>query len=218
MTDFNPPPIVPTVTRITTVPDAERCLVCGSSMTRDYVGEFDCDACVCHFHAHHLERARRTADARVTEAVRGLKRVIERDRSAVAAGVSGLLEVLKGYDWLTEGRGPFVCNDDQWHKEIAAAAVAIREAVKSLQKIGADLSDSPTDPEEIALARRTADARVAEVEKPWREALEFIVTGYPCISELVGRPVGEDDMPCTCARCYAEIKLRALLAAAQGGA
>ena len=66
------------------------------------------------------------------------------------------------------------------------------------------------DPDDIA----TREAAIAEARRPWREALESIATGYPCIAMLIGRPIGEDDEPCTCARCHAEAKLRDLLAKA----
>ena len=93
----------------------------------------------------------------IAEAVKPYKLVIERDRTAVASAVSHLLEVIRGYHWLTEGRGPYAYDDNRWHQEIARAFEAIREAAKPLQIIGGDMSNSPTAQDEVARARALLD-------------------------------------------------------------
>lgn len=88
--------------------------------------------------------------------IKRLQAIIERDRTEVSKGVVAMRNVLQGREWLTEGRGPYEWNDDNWYKEFAAASDEMYEALKPLEKIAADLSDSPKTQIEVDAARRAA--------------------------------------------------------------
>jgi len=95
----------------------------------------------------------------------GMKLVIERDRTMVCDGVTALRKILREREWLGEGRGPYEWDDDRWHDEFNATAEEIREAIAGLEKIAADLSNSPTTWEEVQKARSALAAPDAPSEK-----------------------------------------------------
>jgi len=79
--------------------------------------------------------------------------ILERERTLVAEGVTAIKEAVQGREWLTEGRGPYEWNDDNWHKEFAAAAQEILAAIEPLVKVAADWSNCPQTSEEVNAAR-----------------------------------------------------------------
>lgn len=95
------------------------------------------------------EEERKELQARITE----LEAVIERDRTDVCDGVNVLKKVVQQREWLGEGRGPYEWDDDRWHAEFKATAAEIRGALSGLEKIAADLSNSPKTHEAVLLAR-----------------------------------------------------------------
>jgi hypothetical protein len=95
---------------------------------------------------------------------------LERDRTAVAAGVSGVLREMASYSWLKEGRGSYAYDDETWHAEFADAMAAVEAALEPLRAIAADWSDCPTNPEDIAAARAT-DPRLAAAQAEGREQM-----------------------------------------------
>jgi len=119
----------------------------------DYVfGCFDC----------HAEVYRPETTCETPQDIKRLEAIIERDRTQVAEGVTAIRDVLEGRDWLTEGRGPYEWNDDNWHKEFAYAAEEIRKAVEPLEKIAGDLSNCTKKWEEIQAARVESPSTAAD--------------------------------------------------------
>lgn len=82
-----------------------------------------------------------------------LQAVIERDRTKFSEVVTAIRHAVEHRDWLTEGRGPYEWNDDNWHKEFAAAGKEILGILEPLGKIAEDLSDSPKTHDEVLAAR-----------------------------------------------------------------
>jgi hypothetical protein len=93
-----------------------------------------------------------------------LGKQLEHDRSLVADCVTAASEAVKCRDWLTEGRGPYEWNDDNWHKEFAAAAREYLAAIEPMRKVAADWTGCPMKPEEVADARINWQARAADVK------------------------------------------------------
>lgn len=78
---------------------------------------------------------------------------MESDRTHVAAGVTAIAKAVEERHWLTEGRGPYEWNDDNWHDEFKSAAIEILDALKPLRKIAANWTDCPQTTEQVAQAR-----------------------------------------------------------------
>lgn len=91
-----------------------------------------------------------------------LKLVIERDRSLVCDGVNVLKSILRSREWLGEGRGCYEWDDDRWHDEFKATATEIRTAIEGMEKIAADLSNSPTNWDDVQKARAEREAKLRE--------------------------------------------------------
>jgi hypothetical protein len=98
-------------------------------------------------------------DAEPAEAGKGevqrLRHVLERDRTAVADGLSAIKSAIGGRAWLRESRGSYRYDDERWKSEFGAALDEIEAALEPLRKVAGDWSDCPTAPVEIAHARRT---------------------------------------------------------------
>lgn len=103
-------------------------------------------------------------DPRILE----LSQQLEYDRTQVADCLSKANKAIDGRYWLTEGRGPYEWNDDNWHKEFFAAAVEIKTALAPLTKIASSWKDCPQTGEEVAQARIDLKARLAFVEDQLR--------------------------------------------------
>lgn len=88
--------------------------------------------------------------------IAALRRMLERDRSAVALGINALNAALDSRRWLSEGRGSYAWNDDRYQSEFGEAINEIDAALRPLRAIAADWSGCPTDPAEIAAARAPA--------------------------------------------------------------
>ena len=91
--------------------------------------------------------------AAVAEERERLEAVIERERTAIAEGVTGLKKAVREREWLGEGRGPYEWDDDRWHDEFNAAAREILAALEPLERIAADMSNSPKTQELVDKAR-----------------------------------------------------------------
>jgi len=78
---------------------------------------------------------------------------LEHDRTLVADCVTAATKAVQMRDWLTEGRGPYEWNDDNWHKEFYAAATEFLTAIEPMRKVAADWSGCPKDAEAVAKAR-----------------------------------------------------------------
>ena len=90
---------------------------------------------------------------------------LEADRTAVAMCMTVANRAIDQKHWLTEGRGPYEWNDDNWHKEFYAAAVEIKESISPLTKIAANWRGCPQTTEEVAQARVDLKAALAERTK-----------------------------------------------------
>lgn len=86
---------------------------------------------------------------------------LEFDRTAVAAGITAIKKTVDGRYWLTEGRGPYEWNDDNWHKEFRYAALEILAAVEPLATIAANWKGCPQTTDEVAKARIDLKERIA---------------------------------------------------------
>lgn len=94
--------------------------------------------------------------------IKRLRRVIERDRSAVARVIEAINRELAGREWVREGRGPYEWDDDRYREEFGEALKGIRRAMEPLREVAQDMSDSPTDTEEVRAARSSlrSDGRI----------------------------------------------------------
>lgn len=82
-----------------------------------------------------------------------LQAIIERDRSTVANGISGVRNAINRRAWLRDGRGSYAYDDDRWKDEFGAAITEIEDALFPLVLVAANRSDSPITAEEIMAAR-----------------------------------------------------------------
>jgi hypothetical protein len=117
----------------------------------------------------------------------------ERDRSRVAETVAALTAVLRGCEWLCEGRGPYDRDDERYQQEFGRAHAALTEALDPLRRIAADWSDCPPTHLEIAEARKLnaelraerdavrAQLKVAEQELDRLREHRFPIMGGPSI-------------------------------------
>lgn len=72
------------------------------------------------------------AAATGTAEVERLKDVLHRDQTGMAHALAEVVEVVKGFRWVTEGRGPYTWDDDEYRKEMG----------RMLDKIGGLASDA----------------------------------------------------------------------------
>lgn len=126
---------------------------------------------------------------------------LERDRSAVAEGVTALKKAIASRAWLREaGRGSYAYNDTRYQAEFGEALDEIKTAMAPLASIAADWSGCPLSPEAIAAAR----APVPTAEGPywlvwsnehsawWRAGC----AGYCSVIEGAGRYTLKDALDC----------------------
>ena len=117
-----------------------------------------------------------------------LKRVIEHDRSIVASAVTAIKNELHSYSWLIEGRGSYEWDDDRWHKEFGTACEALRNALEPLVILAGDLSNSPTDPEEIRKARTPATPAAEPSDRERAKIIaDWFYMGHHAHRELIER-------------------------------
>ena len=105
----------------------------------------------------------RATVAHLTAELAAVGQQLEFDRTAVADCMTAANMAIDMRHWLTEGRGPYEWNDDNWHKEFYAAALEVKAALEPLTKIAANWKDCPQTTEEVAKARidLTADLTAA---------------------------------------------------------
>jgi hypothetical protein len=82
-----------------------------------------------------------------------LKRVIERDRTAVAMACASIRQALVAREWMREGRGSYSWDDDRWMAEFGVALDEIYLSLAQLRAIASDLTDSPVTQTEVDAAR-----------------------------------------------------------------
>ena len=126
-------------------------IACGAHFGRsyeDHVWDLTCAECQKRL---DLIASVLAADPRRT-ALAEAQAALERDRSAVAKYALELRKALNSREWLKEGRGPYEWDDDNWHKEFAAAWQEFSKALEPLEKIGADFTNCPKTSAEAALA------------------------------------------------------------------
>lgn len=93
----------------------------------------------------------------VTNEIRRLKCVIERDRSTVAMAVTAIRKAIDSREHLRDpGRGPFAWDDEQYQREFGDALDEISVPVDALRKIAHDWSDALPTSEAIYQARLAA--------------------------------------------------------------
>lgn len=96
--------------------------------------------------------------------VERLEAVIEADRSKMADIVTAVKQALDSRFWLTEGRGSYEWDDDRYRTEFRDAAIALLAALKPLEALAADLTNSPSTSKAVLQARMDKDKRIAELE------------------------------------------------------
>lgn len=122
------------------------------------------------------EREKNTADSLRTQLAAAQQKIteigeqLEFDRTKVAESMTAANKAVDGRHWLTEGRGPYEWNDDNWHKEFAAAAVEIKAALEPLTKIAANWANCPMKGEEVALARIDLKAKLSAAQAEAKQA------------------------------------------------
>ena len=121
---------------------------------RDDIGHYKYSDVAYGWKAWQAAYARGAADG--TEK---LELVIERDRTRVCDGVNALLKILREREWLGESRGPYEWDDDRWHEEFRATSAEIKAAVTDMQRIAADLSNSPKSWDKVQQVREAIRAR-----------------------------------------------------------
>jgi len=97
-----------------------------------------------------------TLESQLAEAKRKIIELgeqLEFDRSAVADCVTAANKAVDMRHWLTEGRGPYEWNDDNWHDEFRQAAIEIKQAIAPMTAIAANWKDCPMKADEVAQAR-----------------------------------------------------------------
>ncbi|MDR6218604.1 hypothetical protein [Deinococcus soli (ex Cha et al. 2016)] len=103
-----------------------------------------------------------------------LSRVLERDRTRVADGVSAAQRVLDGYSWLAEGRGPYAHDDAHYQQEFASAMRELSAALEPLRRVGADWSDCPAAWADVQAARRSVPALPLDHARDVAEAVSVL--------------------------------------------
>ena len=121
--------------------------------------------------------------AEIEKRVSEMGQQMEFDRTAIADCMTKALKAVDGRHWLTEGRGPYEWDDENWHKEFYAAAIEIREALAPLAKIAANWKDCPRTNTEIAQARIDLKGRIAELERELGEARNEIERLQGCLTD-----------------------------------
>lgn len=81
--------------------------------------------------------------------------ILERERSAMADGVTAVKKAIRGREWLRLGRGSYEYDDDRWKDEFGAVLDGIMQALRPLEVIAGDLSGCRNmTAEEVAAARQ----------------------------------------------------------------
>ncbi len=110
---------------------------------------------------HHLEKMERmntTIKEQAAEIAR-LRRVIEHDRSLVAAVMTRFRYQSSRWGWLIEGRGSYAYDDDRYRREFSSAMNAMESEIEPLRRLSGDWSDCPETSEEIREARAALAAK-----------------------------------------------------------
>lgn len=108
--------------------------------------------------------------------IQALGEQLEHDRSLVADCITKATKAVNSRDWLTEGRGPYEWDDDNWHSEFAAAAKEYIDAVEPMRKVAADWSGCPMDAKAVAAARIDLKATILRMKS---ESLPAAVASQP---------------------------------------
>ena len=111
--------------------------------------------------------------AKSQELVTAIGEQLEADRTEVAMCMTTANRAIDQRHWLTEGRGSYEWDDDNWHKEFYAAAVEIKEALSPLTKIAANWKGCPQTSEQIAQARVDLKAALADANDRNKQAESF---------------------------------------------
>ena len=99
--------------------------------------------------------------ARLSESEAEVERVralINRDRTGLAAAIDAMVKEAIGRLWVTEGRGPYAYDDEEYRQEAGRALRAIIEIGKKALNDSGALADSAFHPDR-ALSVRTADEK-----------------------------------------------------------
>jgi len=91
-------------------------------------------------------------------------RQIECDRSLIADAVTRLKRELDSRHWLTEGRGSYEWDDKRYQKEFLDAGRALLAKMKPLEKLAANLSQSPQTGAEVVAARINLEKQLAAAQ------------------------------------------------------
>jgi hypothetical protein len=98
---------------------------------------------------------------RLAEELAAAGNAMERDRTSLAAAVTGITKAIKMRDWLAESRGPYEWDDDRFYSEFSAALNEILQAIEPLRKIAADWTGCPKDAASVEAARTDLRAELA---------------------------------------------------------
>lgn len=94
-----------------------------------------------------------------------LRGLIDRDRTGLAAALDEVKRIVASYWWVTEGRGPYAWDDDQYRLEMKQMLTATRAAAERGLKESGRRADSAFHPEKHLFCR-ARDAEGRECARP----------------------------------------------------
>lgn len=97
---------------------------------------------------------RKSADTTIealTAALEDAKAAINRDRTGLAGALAAIVAAAKGAWWVTEGRGPYRWNDDEYRKEAGRALQSMTLVAAKALRASGDLADAEFRAVEAAL-------------------------------------------------------------------
>lgn len=97
------------------------------------------------FHAGYLAALTAPGDGRNGERearIKQLEDAIRTEQTGLAQALSDILQTVDGYSWVTEGRGPYAYNDDEYKAEMGRMLEAVKNIAKpALNKAGLDATN-----------------------------------------------------------------------------
>jgi len=104
------------------------------------------------------------------ERVGELERQNEVDRQLVSIVSADLMRTINGRDWMSEGRGPYKWNDDDYQREFGDACSEIRQSIALIKHVANSWDDCPREQEIWQACRAKAQELFEELRD--RKALE----------------------------------------------
>jgi hypothetical protein len=89
--------------------------------------------------------ARSESAAQADEILR-LKGLIDRDKTGLAFALNKIQRIAKGFDWICEGRGPYVYDDDRYRMEVGSLIVQVLAVAQEHLAASGSLADEAFHP------------------------------------------------------------------------